>query len=132
MRNNTPKPTEIRVNKASQSIRVSFDDGAQFDLPAELLRVESPSAEVQGHGGDKKTVAGKRYVAITNLEPVGHYAIRILFDDGHDTGIYSWVYLYELGYHQSEFWARYERALADAGLDRDPFPERPELPERED
>ena len=123
MRNNTPKPTEIRVNKASQSIRVSFDDGAQFDLPAELLRVESPSAEVQGHGGDKQTVAGKRYVGITSLEPVGNYAIRILFDDGHDTGIYSWVYLYEMGYHQGELWARYEGALADAGLDRDPFPE---------
>ncbi len=116
------KPTEIRVDSQAKLLKIRFDDGAAFDLPAEYLRVESPSAEVQGHGGEKQIVPGKLYVGIKDLEPVGHYAIRILFDDGHDTGLYSWAYLYELGRDRAEKWATYERALADKGLDRDPFP----------
>ena len=120
-----PKPTEIRVDSAERLMHLSFDDGLSASLPAELLRVESPSAEVQGHGGGKKLVPGKQYVGITNLEPVGNYAIRILFDDGHDTGLFTWAYLYELAQNKEKVWAAYEQALAAAGQSRDPFPTAP-------
>jgi len=114
-------PVEIRVKAAERRLDVSFDDGRTFRLPAELLRVESPSAEVQGHGGkQKRIVAGKRDVGIRGVEPVGSYAVRLLFDDGHDTGIFTWSYLYELGERQDEIWQRYLDALAERGLSRDP------------
>ena len=90
-------PSEIRLNPAKDRLHVAFDDGEGFDLAAEYLRVESPSAEVQGHGGPKQIVTGKAHVKIARLEPVGNYAIRIVFDDGHDSGLYAWDYLYRLG-----------------------------------
>jgi len=93
-----PWPSELRLDPEKTQLSVSFDTGERYSLSAEYLRVESPSAEVQGHGGeDKRIVGGKRQVKIKNLEPVGNYAVRILFDDGHDTGLYSWDYLHELG-----------------------------------
>jgi DUF971 family protein len=114
-------PVEIRLKKAEKILEVDFDDGARFRLPAELLRVESPSAEVQGHGpSQKQIVAGRAHVGILDLEPVGNYAVRIKFDDLHDTGIYSWRYLYELGRKQDELWAKYLAALAERGLSREP------------
>ena len=116
----TPWPTEIRLKKAEKVLEVDFDDNKTFLLPAELLRVESPSAEVQGHGGEKVIVAGRRHVGIIGLEPVGHYAVRLIFDDLHDTGIYTWAYLYKLGDGQAEIWDRYLTALAEKGLSRDP------------
>ena len=116
-----PTPTEIRLKRAERVLEVAFDDGSRFALPAEYLRVESPSAEVQGHGpGQKVLVAGRREVGILRVEPVGHYAIRIAFDDLHDSGIYSWAYLHQLGREYAERWAEYERALAAKGLSRDP------------
>lgn len=116
-------PTEIRLKQAEKRLEVDFDDGARFSFPAELLRVESPSAEVQGHGPSQKTiVAGRRHVGIMSVEPVGNYAIRIQFDDLHDTGIYSWRYLYDLGRRQGEIWNDYLKALEARGLSRDPKP----------
>jgi len=116
-----PRPTEIRLKRAEKRVEIAFEDGARFSLPAEYLRVESPSAEVQGHGpGQKVIVGGRREVGIMRLEPVGNYALRIVFDDLHDTGIYSWEYLYQLGAEQERRWAEYERALAARGLSRDP------------
>jgi DUF971 family protein len=116
-----PWPTELRVNRAEKRLTVSFDDGARFELPAELLRVESPSAEVKGHGpGQKTIVAGRRHVGIMDLEPVGNYAVRIIFDDLHNTGMYSWRYLYHLGQNQERLWADYLTALEERGLSRDP------------
>ena len=114
-------PTEIRYKKDEKVLEVDFDDGAKFRFPAELLRVESPSAEVQGHGpNQKQLVAGRRHVGIMAVEPVGNYAVRIRFDDMHDTGIYSWQYLHELGRKQDETWEEYITELAIAGLTRDP------------
>jgi DUF971 family protein len=114
-----PVPTEIRLDRAARILRVTFDDGTAFALPAEYLRVESPSAEVQGHGpGQKTIVAGKKDVGIGSVEPVGHYAVRLVFDDGHDTGIYSWDYLRELGLEQEKRWARYLDELAVRGMHR--------------
>ncbi len=114
-------PVEIRLKKAEKRLEVDFDDGARFAYPAEYLRVESPSAEVQGHGpGQKQIVAGRRHVGILELEPIGNYAIRIVFDDLHDTGIYSWSYLYELGAEQEKRWQAYLDALAGKGLSREP------------
>ena len=114
-------PTELRLNRAEQVLHVTFDSGERFALPAEYLRVESPSAEVQGHGpGQKVIVAGRRHVGILRLEPVGHYAVRIVFDDLHDSGIYSWAYLLELGRDQADRWKAYELALASKGLSREP------------
>jgi DUF971 family protein len=116
-----PVPVEIRLNRAARTLEVSFDDGARFALPAELLRVESPSAEVQGHSPDqKKLVAGRRHVGIAAIEAVGNYAVRLTFDDRHDTGIYAWDYLYRLGQEQAAVWDAYVAALAKAGLSRDP------------
>ena len=114
-------PVEIRLKRAERALEVDFDDGRRFRYPAELLRVESPSAEVQGHGpSQKQTIAGRAHVGILELEPVGNYAVRIKFDDLHDTGIYSWTYLYELGERQDELWAAYLKALAAKGLSREP------------
>jgi DUF971 family protein len=111
----------LRVNRAEKTLTVAFDDGTRFTLPAELLRVESPSAEVQGHGPSQKTiVAGRRHVGIMELEPVGNYAVRIRFDDLHDTGMYSWRYLYHLGKNQERLWSDYLAALEQRGLSRDP------------
>ena len=116
-----PKPTEIRLLREERALEVDFDDGARFRLPAEFLRVESPSAEVQGHAPSEKTiVAGRRHVGIMGLEPVGNYAVRILFDDLHDTGIFSWAKLYGLGEAQERIWREYLDALAERGLSRDP------------
>jgi DUF971 family protein len=114
-------PVELRLKRAEKRLDIAFGDGAQFSLPAEYLRVESPSAEVQGHGpGEKTLVAGRAHVGILELEAVGNYAVRILFDDLHDTGIYSWTYLYELGLEQERRWRDYLAALAAAGMSREP------------
>jgi len=114
-------PTELRVKKDDKVLEVDFDDGASFRIPAELLRVESPSAEVQGHGpGQKTIIAGRRHVNIIGAEPVGNYAVRLKFDDLHDTGIFSWDFLYDMGERQEELWADYLEALAAKGLSRDP------------
>jgi DUF971 family protein len=114
-------PTELRLKQAERVLEVTFDDGAHFRLPAEYLRVESPSAEVQGHGpGQKQVVPGKANVGISRIEPVGHYAVRLIFDDRHDTGIYSWNYLHQLGVEQARRWPAYLAALERAGLKREP------------
>ena len=114
-------PTEIRLRKAENILDLAYADGSRFALPAEYLRVESPSAEVQGHGpGQKVIVAGRCHVGIIGLEPVGHYALRISFDDLHDTGIYTWEYLRRLGDEQESRWAEYLAALATRGLSREP------------
>ena len=114
-------PRELVLVKRERLLRVAFDDGASFDLPAEYLRVLSPSAEVQGHGpADRKTIGGKRNVAINQIEPVGNYAVRLVFDDGHATGIYSWAYLHELGREREKRWAEYLDELDAKGLVRDP------------
>ena len=116
-------PAEIRLKQAEKALEIDWDDGTTVSYPAELLRVESPSAEVQGHGGEEKTIVpGRRHVGILEIEPVGNYAIRILFDDGHDTGLFTWAFLYDLGLNKEAVWSKYERALADTGLSRDPFP----------
>lgn len=114
-------PLEIRVQSAAKTVEIDFDDGRSFAIPAELLRVESPSAEVQGHvPSQKKLVAGRRHVNVIGLEPVGNYAVRIRFDDLHDTGIFTWRYLYKLGAERDRLWADYVAALEAAGLSRDP------------
>jgi DUF971 family protein len=114
-----PVPTEIRLDRAARVLHVTFDDGGIFALPAEYLRVESPSAEVQGHGPNQKTIlGGKQYIGIGAVEPVGHYAVRLVFDDGHDTGIFSWDYLRELGMEQDRRWSAYLAALSARGLSR--------------
>jgi DUF971 family protein len=106
-----PWPTELRLDGTKTTLTVSFDDGERFALPAEYLRVESPSAEVQGHRPEQKQIVrGKEKVKIAGLEPVGNYAVRILFDDGHDTGLYSWDYLCELGREHAARWAAYLKA----------------------
>ena len=113
-------PTEIRLKTAERVLAVTFDDGRTFELAAEYLRVESPSAEVQGHMPSQKiTVPGCRNVGIRDIEQVGHYAIRLHFDDGHDTGLYSWTYIYELGVEHDARWQAYLDALEAAGLSRD-------------
>ncbi len=112
-------PVEIRLRTAERALEVDYQDGRSFRLAAEYLRVESPSAEVQGHGpGQRTLVGGCAEVGIVAVEPVGNYAVRIRFDDGHDTGIFSWRYLYELGDEQPQRWAAYLKALADRGLSR--------------
>jgi DUF971 family protein len=115
-----PWPVELRLSKDKQSLQVSFDDGASFRLSAELLRVTSPSAEVQGHSeAQRKTVGGKRNVQILAVDPVGNYAVRLGFDDMHDSGIYSWSFLRELGLNAEQRFASYLDDLAAKGLDRD-------------
>jgi len=120
----TPTPQSITVHETSRVLEVAFSDGAAFRIPFELMRVYSPSAEVQGHGpGQEVLQTGKRGVTLAALEPVGHYAVRPTFSDGHDSGIFTWDYLYELGSKESALWAEYFDRLAAAGLDRDtPMP----------
>ena len=114
-----PHPTELTVHGASRVLEIAFDDGARFRIPFELMRVYSPSAEVQGHGpGQEVLQSGKRNVALLGLEPVGHYGIKPTFSDGHDSGIFTWDYLYELGHKQEALWAQYAERLAAAGRDR--------------
>ncbi len=115
------RPTEIRLKQAEKILEVDFDDGSKFSLPAELLRVESPSAEVQGHSPDQKqVVAGRRHVGIMAVDPVGNYAVCIRFDDLHNTGIYSWDTLYNFGENQDAIWQGYLNDLEAKGLSRDP------------
>ena len=117
----SPQPQEIRLQKKSAQLRISFDDGHAFSLPFEYLRVHSPSAEVKGHGpGQEVLQTGKEHVQVSALEPVGHYAIRIVFDDGHDTGLYTWDYLYDLGANQDKRWQAYLDRLSTAGYARTP------------
>jgi DUF971 family protein len=122
----TPIPRSMTVHGQSRVLEISFSDGAHFRLPFELMRVYSPSADVQGHGpGQEVLQTGKRNVELTGLEPVGNYAVQPVFSDGHDTGIYSWDYLYFLGQQQEQLWADYDRRLRQAGVDRDaPMPEK--------
>lgn len=116
-----PIPTALDYNRGERALTVTFEDGESFAIPAELLRVESPSAEVQGHGpGQKTTIAGRRHVGIIEIEPVGHYAVRLVFDDLHDTGLYTWATLYRLGRDQDQIWADYLAALDEQGLSREP------------
>jgi DUF971 family protein len=115
-----PWPTEIRIDRAKRSVEIDFDTGERFHLPAEYLRVVSPSAEVQGHGETAPPpVSGKRHVTVTGADPVGNYAVRLQFDDGHDTGLFSWDLLYELGRNQDRLWADYLKRLSAAGLSRE-------------
>ena len=121
MERKPPRPTEINLHQVSRVLDVSFEDGASFSLPVEYLRVYSPSAEVRGHGpGQEVLQAGKREVNIQAIEPVGMYAVKFVFSDGHDTGIYSWDYLYDLGTKQDSNWKTYLARLAQAGKSRDP------------
>lgn len=113
-------PSELRLSKDRRTLKVAFEDGETYELPAEYLRVESPSAEVQGHGpGQRKTVPGKRAVEIIGLEEVGNYAVKISFDDLHSTGLYTWTHLAELGREYEVRWAGYLNELAAKGLSRD-------------
>ena len=115
----TPWPTEIRLSPDKRTLTVSFEDGARYELAAEYLRVTSPSAEVQGHNkSQKQTVPGKIDVAIASISPVGNYAIRLNFDDGHDTGLFTWTYLAELGRDRDKLWATYLAELQEKGLSR--------------
>jgi DUF971 family protein len=115
-----PHPTSITAHERSRVLEVGFDDGRVFRIPFELMRVYSPSAEVQGHGpGQEVLQTGKREVSLAALEPVGNYAVQPRFSDGHDTGIFSWDYLYFLGSQQDELWRKYEQRLQAAGMSRD-------------
>src|SRR5260370_17948577 len=114
-------PLELRLKRAEKLLEIAFDDGSRFSLPAEYLRVESPSAEVQGHGAGQKTlVHGRAHVGIMGLEPVGNYAVRITFDDLHDTGLYSWNYLYQLGVEHEQRWREYLAPLASTRFSLEP------------
>lgn len=116
----TPTPTAITVHETSRVLEIGFSDGRSFRIPFELMRIYSPSAEVQGHGpGQEVLQTGKRDVGLVSLEPVGNYAVQPSFTDGHDSGIFSWDYLYWLGAEQDELWRRYEQRLAEAGVERD-------------
>lgn len=119
-----PTPQSITVHSASRVLEVGFSDGAVFRIPFELMRIQSPSAEVQGHGpGQEVLQTGKRDVQIVDLQPVGNYAVQPTFSDGHSSGIFSWDLLYQLGAREAQLWADYERRLAEAGSDRDaPMP----------
>jgi DUF971 family protein len=118
-----PAPTEITLHQKSKTLEIAFDDGARYLLPFEFLRVLSPSAEVRGHGpGQEVLQAGKREVLLTDIEPMGSYAIKLAFDDGHDTGLYTWEYLYHLGSNQQALWRDYLQQLEAAGESRDPRP----------
>jgi len=120
LRSDTPSPESITLHGASRVLEVGFSDGSSFRIPFELMRVFSPSAEVQGHGpGQEVLQTGKRAVEIVALEPVGNYAVKPVFSDGHDSGIFSWDYLHFLGAQQAQLWQDYERRLQEAGMDRD-------------
>lgn len=115
-----PRPTEITLHQKSRELEIAFDDGSRFRLTCEFLRVHSPSAEVRGHGpGQEVLQVGKREVNITNIEPVGSYAIKPTFSDGHNTGLYSWQYLHDLGVNQHDYWRHYTSRLERAGAGRD-------------
>jgi DUF971 family protein len=115
-----PRPTEIKLRTKSRVLEIAFDDGQRFELPCEYLRVYSPSAEVRGHGPGQETLqVGKHAVAIRSVDPVGNYALRLVFDDGHDTGLYTWAYLHELGRTHAEKWQQYLARLAKLGI---PYP----------
>jgi DUF971 family protein len=117
----SPWPTELRLHKDRKSLAVKFDNGESFELPAEYLRVRSPSAEVQGHSpAERRVVGGKRDVQILEVQPVGNYAVRLVFDDMHSTGIFSWDYLRELGQNHEAYWRRYLDELKGKNLSRDP------------
>lgn len=126
LQSGAPTPQSITVHSASRVLEIGFSDGLEFRIPFELMRVYSPSAEVQGHGpGQEVLQTGKREVTLTGLEPVGNYAVQPAFSDGHDTGIFSWDYLYFLGSQQDRLWADYNARLAAAGVSRDaPMPEK--------
>jgi len=116
---NTPRPTDIRLHQQSRKLDITFNDGASFTLPCEYLRVYSPSAEVRGHGAGQEVLqVGKETVNILAIEPVGQYAIRLIFSDEHDTGLYTWDYLYDLGQRQDTLWQTYLDRLAAAGIQR--------------
>jgi DUF971 family protein len=118
---NNPWPTELRLHKDRKALTVTFDNAESFELAAEYLRVRSPSAEVQGHSpSERRVVAGKRDVQILELNPIGNYAVRLVFDDTHSTGIFSWDYLFELGRNHDKYWQEYLKVLADKKLSRDP------------
>jgi DUF971 family protein len=120
LNSDTPKPTALTVHQASRTLEIAFDDGAHFRIPFELMRVYSPSAEVQGHGpGQEVLQTGKGTVGILDLTAVGHYAVQPVFSDGHDSGIFTWELLYQLGASEAEFWQRYEARLQAAGVSRD-------------
>jgi DUF971 family protein len=115
-----PHPTSLKLRTKSRLLEVAFDDGAVFELPFEYLRVYSPSAEVRGHGPGQETLQiGKHEVGVTKIEPVGAYAVRLVFDDGHDTGLYTWAYLHELGREHEHKWRQYLARLSDLGI---PYP----------
>ena len=124
LQTNTPTPEDITAHSASRVLEVNFSDGATFRIPFELMRVHSPSAEVKGHGpGQEVLQTGKRNVGLLDIEPVGNYAIKPTFTDGHDSGLFTWEYLYFLGSEQDGLWADYEKRLAAAGVTRDtPMP----------
>ncbi len=115
----THHPTDIRLHQRSRKLEVAFDDGSRYELSCEYLRVYSPSAEVRGHSTDQAVLqTGKEQVNIKDIEPIGNYAVKLVFDDGHDTGLYTWDYLHELGTHQVEYWRRYLASLAAVGVAR--------------
>ena len=120
LRSETPSPESITLHGASRVLEVGFSDGSRYRIPFELMRVYSPSAEVQGHGpGQEVLQTGKREVDVVQLEPVGNYAVKPTFSDGHDSGIFSWDYLHFLGSQQAKLWEDYERRLREAGIERD-------------
>ena len=126
----TPIPTEIKLHQVSRKLEIAFNNGARFELPYEFLRVYSPSAEVRGHGpGQEVLQLGKKNIEVKGIEPVGAYAITLTFSDGHDTGIYSWDYLYELGEHHGALWDRYLSRMDAAGASREPLPGAPARPQ---
>lgn len=118
--NKTPMPTEIKLHQKSRMLEIAFSDGQRFDLPCEFLRVYSPSAEVRGHGpGQEVLQVGKKNVEITDVQPVGNYAIQLVFSDGHDSGLYSWDYLHDLGVNQEALWTQYLERMNEAGASRE-------------
>ena len=125
----TPVPTEVKLHQLSRQLEIAFNNGTRFELPYEFLRVYSPSAEVRGHGpGQEVLQVGKKDIAIKGIEPVGSYAVTLTFSDGHDTGIYSWDYLYELGANYVALWGRYVNRMEAAGASREPLAGAPERP----
>lgn len=124
MNKESPQPVSIKLHQKSRILEISFSDGQNFDLSCELLRVYSPSAEVKGHGpGQSVLQTGKENVSIEKVEPVGHYAVKLIFNDGHNTGLYSWAYLYNLGENKDELWKDYLQGLEDAGYQRQEIPD---------